>query len=74
MCCGKSKLVQIAQGHMNVLLKKNLELAGKRLSVCNSCDMNKKGWCKACGCYLQAAVTVPEKECIHPEGSKWKDL
>lgn len=40
------------------------ELAIKRILICIDCDnLNKRNYCKLCGCYMPAKVRSKESKC-----------
>jgi len=66
-----SKLSEIYVGWKNFTFPnpKIEEIAKKRIAICIDCDkLNKKNYCKLCGCYMPAKTKSPKSHC---RDKKW---
>lgn len=43
----------------------------RRLSLCASCEGNRNGLCRYCGCYVAARTAKKHMDCPHPEKKRW---
>jgi recombinational DNA repair protein RecR len=63
-----SQLSEILEGWTNLtfpLSPKIKELAKKRIEICVNCDkLNKRNFCKVCGCYMPAKVRSRRSKCL----------
>lgn len=61
-----NKVKNIVQGWMNLLSNKyiNDEYVKQRAKICFNCKLkNELIFCKVCGCYIPAKITVKSEEC-----------
>jgi recombinational DNA repair protein RecR len=63
-----SQLQEIYEGWKNLafpLSPKVEELAKKRINICVNCDkLNKRNFCKLCGCFMPAKVRSHKSKCL----------
>ena len=43
----------------------------RRLSLCASCEGNRDGLCRYCGCYVAARTAKKRMACPHPGEKRW---
>lgn len=55
------------------ITNRNNAMATNRLVECSFCELRKGFVCSECGCVLSLKARLPEEECPHPKGSKWKN-
>lgn len=61
-----SRLLEIYEGWKNITFTNPQieEKAKKRIEICVNCDkLNKRNFCKLCGCYMPAKVRSPKSHC-----------
>jgi hypothetical protein len=70
------KLLNILSSYLELILIKlkinsNEELE-RRLSICSTCELNKRFTCGVCGCVKIAKASGIYNKCPHPKGNKWE--
>ncbi|QJD84021.1 hypothetical protein HH215_13055 [Cohnella herbarum] len=80
-CKGCKADVRVTRGQINRLLSAmegkgfvfvGDDTYGARLETCRACPSLEYGTtCMHCGCLVDVRGKLAEKDCPHPEGSKW---
>jgi len=59
-------MMNILRGWFRFLFHKRSDMAANRLLICSECPFSKWGFCKICGCQLNAKAEVEDESC--PKG------